>query len=78
MIEILTETLDQTCFACPSQWSAETKEGKDVYIRLRHGFFYVNVNEERVFEDFPEGYDGVMSTSSMEKLLVDSEKFKFV
>lgn len=35
--------LVQTCDACPSQWDAETDDGRPVYIRYRWGFLSVRV-----------------------------------
>jgi hypothetical protein len=54
-----------TCGGCPSQWEAQTTEGDSIYIRVRHGFFYLQVNDKTVLEGYPEGVDGVMSTKEM-------------
>lgn len=66
-IVIPKETIEQTSFGCPSQWDAKTQERDYVYIRLRHGHFYIEVNSERVMSTSPEGFDGVMSTDEMIK-----------
>jgi hypothetical protein len=30
-------SLSRTCCACPSQWEGETDDGREIYIRYRHG-----------------------------------------
>lgn len=69
-MEIIREnTLNQTCFACPSQWEAKTIDNKDVFIRVRHGFLRLEVDNETIFSGNPDGVDGVMSTSDMIKYI---------
>lgn len=34
---------DQTTAACPEQWEGRTADGKDVYLRHRHGHGYIEV-----------------------------------
>ena len=36
----------QTCYACPSQWDAETEDGRSVYIRYRHGHGTIEVDNK--------------------------------
>lgn len=64
---VLLREFEQTCGACPSQWEAVGPDGEHVYIRFRHGFFYVQVNGHTKFETAADG-DGVMSTDDMLKL----------
>ena len=54
-----------TCGACPSQWEGKTVTNGDVYIRLRHGYFYLEVDNKTLFEGHPDGFDGVMGTDEM-------------
>lgn len=65
MIYINRDTIEITSFACPSQWNAKTFENEYVYIRVRHGYFSLEVNGEKIFDGYPEGVDGVMDTSEM-------------
>lgn len=48
-------SIQNTCVACPSQWSGKTDDGRDVYVRFRHGYGYIEVTTEpfeweRIFE----------------------------
>jgi hypothetical protein len=67
--------LIQTGTACPSQWDAESEDGRPVYIRYRWGTLTAEFwdmtnppfNERGVFYAEPQGdpYDGVMTTEEM-------------
>ncbi len=58
--------LVQTCDACPSQWDAETEDGRNVYIRYRWGYLSVDVSGLEVFgSGVGSGSDGCMSTREM-------------
>jgi biotin synthase-related radical SAM superfamily protein len=65
MTIIKKETIIQTCGACPSQWDAKTTDGDKVYIRVRHGYFRLEVNDVNIFDGEPDDVDGVMSTDEM-------------
>lgn len=78
MIQIDKKTVPEYAGGCPSQWSFKTKDGKDVYARLRHGYFalYVWCSEEPMtlsqkwndglaFDGKPNGFDGIMNTEEM-------------
>ena len=65
MAPILIREIEQTCFACPSQWEGTTHGGEPVYVRLRHGYLYIEVAGETVYEDHPRGFDGVMSYAEL-------------
>lgn len=65
MIFIKKDSIVQTCSGCPSQWDAETVNGDYVYIRVRHGYFRIEISDEIIFEGYPDGIDGVMSTDEM-------------
>jgi len=70
--------LIQTCGACPEQYEAFVKdffsedEKKQVgYLRLRHGFFYVDYPDcggERIYDANPDG-DGCFSCDERESFL---------
>jgi hypothetical protein len=65
----LIADLEQTCWACPSQWEGRTADGSDLYIRYRHGHLSVDVGGETVFAlDHGDALDGVMSTAKMRGL----------
>lgn len=62
--------LVQTCGACPSQWSAKTEEGNDVYIRYRWGCLTMDIDGELIQEiDHGDGMDGFMTEREMLYLL---------
>ena len=67
---IKLKELYRTCYACPSQWEGLTEDDKYFYARYRHGYFYAEVEGERIFEtSYGEELDGLMSDSRMFKLL---------
>ena len=39
------KSIEQTCFACPSQWEGKTTEGERLYCRYRYGILSVSVGE---------------------------------
>lgn len=43
--KLTIKNIVQTCYACPSQWEAETLDGKAVYIRYRHGVLSVRLGK---------------------------------
>ena len=73
----------QTCLACPSQWDAETDDGKSVYIRYRWGTLWVRVQTEKLavendtVTDWPvvlqkqigDSYDGLITLEEIIPLL---------
>lgn len=64
--------LIQTCTACPSQWSGETDKGEEVYIRYRHGYLYIEVNGERIFErSYGDKLDGFMPYDELTTFALD-------
>ena len=53
--------LIQTCMACPEQYDAYIDDVKVAYLRLRHGYFYVQMpydSENKIYEAYPAG-DGL-------------------
>ena len=38
--------IQQTCYACPSQWEAKTEDGRGVYIRYRWGRLTIHVSHK--------------------------------
>ena len=60
MIKIIN--LIQTCFACPTQFSGETDDGREAYIRFRFGRLSITIDGESIFsESLSDGLDGVIS-----------------
>lgn len=65
--------LEQTCWACPSQWDAWDSEGGYYYIRFRWGFLSVSKGSSDTWDDHEEVYgrqisddlDGVLTTEEM-------------
>ena len=67
--------LDQTCFACPSQWEGLFDNGDYLYIRYRWGYLTVSRNGKHIFEKSVGGeWDGVLDTTNM--LKITGLKFK--
>ena len=60
MENIIIKHISRTCYACPSQWEAEDDKGKYIYIRFRHGWLSLSVNDKRVFEENILEYDGLI------------------
>ena len=73
------KSLQQTCFACPSQWEGELEDGRFIYIRYRWGnlgFGIGNTLSEAIEnynygEDLGKEFDGVMETNDMLRHLGD-------
>lgn len=60
-MEISEIELIQTCVACPEQYDAYHNNIQVGYLRLRHGFFYVDCpdcGDETVYTANPKG-DGI-------------------
>lgn len=64
---ITINQLEQTGYACPSQWDGTTTNGEYVYIRFRHGRLTVEVNEELEFIAYPfdDDWSGIISQNEM-------------
>lgn len=75
--EILGYKLIQTCNGCPEQYIVlDAHDTLIGYLRLRHGFFYVDytvVGAERVYEASPKG-DGVFYEDEREHYLTEAVK----
>ena len=56
-----------TCGGCPSQWDDTTDDNRYVLIRVRHGYFSLEIENQTIFDGNPEGIDGVMNTDEMIK-----------
>lgn len=50
--------LKQTCSACPEQYDVYIDGEMLGYMRLRHGYFYAEYKDEKVYEAEPNG-DGI-------------------
>ena len=59
------KSIKKTCYACPSQWEGKTEDGKDIFIHLRNGYFYCNIDGKQIYESTPNGFDGVMDNNEM-------------
>ena len=42
-MRVTIKSIERTCIACPSQWEAETDDGRVVYIRYRFGKLTVGI-----------------------------------
>jgi len=77
MYEYSLRELKQTCWACPSQWEIELKDGRYVYARFRWGDIGFGIGETltKAVRNYNYGeqvsgeYDGVMNTKTMVKYL---------
>ena len=62
--------LEQTCYACPSQWSARTLYEQEVYIRYRWGYLSVKVDGNEVYgEQLGDDLSGVLSEGKLIQIL---------
>lgn len=65
---IIIKELQQTCGACPTQYSGTTIDGKQVYIRFRYGILRIEINGNTVFRaGISDGLDGVISLDEIKK-----------
>lgn len=56
--------LEQTCWACPSQWSGKTSEGAEIYGRYRWGYLSLDIDDQQVYgRQLGGDFDGWMSTA---------------
>jgi hypothetical protein len=66
---ILVREITQTCLACPSQWEGTTFDGREVYVRLRHGTLRIDINGDTVYSTHaPRGVDGFMTYAELKQL----------
>lgn len=67
--------LVMTCGACPEQYDAFLDEKQVGYLRLRHGFFYVEYPDcggETIYEAYPDG-DGIFADYERDRYLSDAK-----
>jgi hypothetical protein len=72
----------KTCQACPSQWEGETEDGKEIYVRYRHGHLTIDVGNPKVdylyrntiiFEkQIGDNLDGVMTEEELKPYLKEA------
>lgn len=68
--------LQETCGACPEQYDAYIGELQVGYLRLRHGFFRVDVPQcrgEVVYKTYPDG-DGCFTDSERDHFLNEAKR----
>ena len=61
------KTIEQTCYACPSQWEITLEDGRMIYARYRFGYLSVRISPE-ITEDI---YDAVKGKEIYGKQLGD-------
>ena len=62
--------LQMTCGACPTQFSGETEDGKNVYIRFRFGRLSMDIDGQILFSgNVSDSLDGVISYEGIQKAL---------
>lgn len=57
----VAETLERTCFACPSQWEGSLSDGRMFYIRYRHGTFALRFSQEQT----SDVHDAIIAPETM-------------
>jgi len=69
--------LEQTCFACPSQWDGTTDDGKCVEIYYRYDILTMRVEGERTYSESigDDGLGGVMEEDEMKQHLSSIAEF---
>lgn len=67
--------IEQTCYACPSQWEIDLEDGRHIYVRYRWGTLSFDVDNIEVYsEDIGDGLSGVIGEGEMLRIL--NEKVK--
>lgn len=71
------QSLEITCYACPTQWEGKTADGYDIYIRYRWGNLTLDINGQTVatIEGHGDGFAGVLEHETMKELLKDYLEF---
>lgn len=66
--------LEQTCGACPEQYSGELETGEEIYIRCRWGYGYLDINGNTVADVTYEGdgFRGTFDEGDVAKLFRDA------
>lgn len=63
---LVVSKLTRTCYACPSQWEGRLENGQEIYIRYRHGWFTINVdNHETYSKAINQMADGFLTDTEM-------------
>ncbi len=76
--------MEVTCGACPTVVEGKTVDGQSWYMRLRHGWMRVAIEnfedyaDKIIFSSYPEGYDGVISIDEMISYLEANSNIRFV
>ena len=78
------KTIEQTCYACPSQWEIKLEDGRMVYVRYRWGYLSARlspnktddimdaVSGKEIFgKTIGDKLDGYISESRLRTLLKD-------
>ena len=78
MKKIIIKELEHVTQACPSQWKGITSENESVYIRLRGGYFSLEIDGQTYFTGYPPGFDGVMDTAEMKKYVTYNTDIEFL
>lgn len=65
---IVVIEIEQTCFACPSQWEGYTDDDRSIYVRYRWGFLSVRIGSPGDKSEFA----GVRGKEILRKQLGDS------
>lgn len=64
---IVVVSLEEGGTACPTQWEGTTDDGKEVYIRYRHGRLRVECDRQWIYSEVVgEVFDGAMKTEEMQ------------
>lgn len=74
--------IEQTCEACPSQWTAFDNEDNYIYIRYRWGYLRIeyfdlneNINGYIYGKQLGDSYDGVLSYEELKEATKDVLEF---
>lgn len=76
MFKVEDITLVRTCYACPEQYDAFVGDQQVGYLRLRHGFFTVDVPDhtgDTIYEACPRG-DGIFEDDEREGYLMAAKQ----
>ena len=75
--KIVVRELQITSPACPSAWRGKTDDGKNIYIRYRHGKLWVDLDGHTVFQEIIGGmFDGLLWAKELKEKLQDVVDFQ--
>lgn len=66
------DTFVQTCVGCPEQYEGKTESGQSIYVRCRHGYGYIELEETReilIEVSYSDGWQGFFDEGDLDEML---------